>query len=179
MNLSQLDPSAALAFYFKDREEFDAFCRDKRDSERSADYKKRYFSLFGMMDLPPHLRDDDDFGDPFVLRYKARSNETPHSNSTAATASGGTSAVKSSVSFSSADSVDSMDASPPPPRDNSEAIATLNAASSSASTAITSANSAPIADNSAAHVTPPKGQRQGQAAAVDGPEDEDEEYVML
>jgi hypothetical protein len=87
MDFSQLDPSAALAFYFKDRHEFNAFCKDKEEHEKLSKKndetdkapigtsrgtplvdgvttaKRHYSSLFGILEVPPTLHycgDDSD-----------------------------------------------------------------------------------------------------------------------
>ena len=98
MDFSQLDPSAALAFYFRDRSEFEAFCKDKEEHEKLSQKndekekaprsgsraapmvdgvttaKKHYSSLFGIMETPPTLNysgDDSDEADSSRRRGKS------------------------------------------------------------------------------------------------------------
>jgi hypothetical protein len=88
MDFAQLDPSVALAFYFRDRTEFETFCKDCGDHLKIAGgtqstatkpilgsfvrrtiiddstSKRHYSSLFGILENPPVLSyTGDDSGD--------------------------------------------------------------------------------------------------------------------
>ena len=100
MEFSQLDPSVALSFYFRDRAEFESFCKDCCDhlkvatsgakppvgkpnvlgnfvrraaSDDSTTTKRHYSTLFGILENPPVLSySGDDSADEKSSRAKTR-----------------------------------------------------------------------------------------------------------